>query len=94
MNLATFTILPDNRGGGHEIANAQAGSLLGVALGSSVLPVSACQRRSKSDLNHAQPDEGEAESDNPDSEDFASDGVCFHDPTLSRMAPRVLIERI
>jgi len=86
-------VLPHNWRGGHEIANAEAGSLRGLGLSGGVLPIPGCQRFTKPDLSYDQPDDGQTEHGDPDSEDAASEGVCFHGPTLSRAAPRVLIER-
>jgi hypothetical protein len=85
--------LPDNRGSDHQIAKAQAGSLLSFGLGSGVVPVPGSQRPTKPDLSHCQPNDGQTEHDGPDSEDAASEGVCFHGPNLALHAPRVLIER-
>jgi hypothetical protein len=57
------------------------------------LPIPGCQRLTKPDLSYDQADDGQTERDDPDSEDAASAGVCFHGPTLSRAKTRVLIER-
>ena len=86
-------VLPHNWRGRHQIAKAQAGSLRCLGLGGGVLPIPGCQRFTKPDLNYDQADDGQTEHGDPDSEDAANEGVCFHGPTLSRAAPRVLIER-
>ena len=85
--------LPDDRGGRHQIAKAQAGSLLGLGLGGRVLPISGCQRHTEPDLSYDQPDDGQTEHGGPDSEDAANEVVCFHGPTLAPAVPKVLIER-
>jgi hypothetical protein len=95
LSLATngLKVLPHNWRGGHEIAKAQAGSLLGLGLGGGVMPESRCQCLPKPDLSYDQPDDGQTEHGDADSENVANEGICFHGPTLSRAAPRVLIER-
>jgi hypothetical protein len=85
--------LPDDRGGRHQISKAQAGSLRGLGLGGGVLPIPGCQRFTKPDLSYHQPDDGQTEHGDPDSEDAANEGVCFHAPTLAPAVPKVLIER-
>ena len=57
------------------------------------MPIPGCQRFTKPDLSYDHPDDGQTEHGDPDSEDAANEGVCFHGPTLSRAAPGVLIER-
>ena len=86
-------VLPHNWRGRHQIAEAQAGSLRGLGLGGGVLPIPGCQRFTKPDLSYDQPDDSQTEHGDPDSEDAASEGVCFHGSTLALAAPKVLIER-
>jgi len=85
--------LPRNCASSHQIAKAQVGSLRGLGLGGGVMPESRCQRRPHPDLGYGQPEDGQTEHDGPDSEDAASNGVCFHGPTLAIHTQRVLIER-
>jgi hypothetical protein len=87
-------VLPHNWRGRHQIAKAQARSLLDLGCGGGVLPESRCQRLPKPDLSYDQPYDGQTEYGNPDSEDAANEGVCFHASTLVLPLPRALIERI
>lgn len=86
-------VLPHNRTSGHQIPNAQAGNLRGLSLDGGVLSKSRRQRLTQPNLSHDQSNDGQTNHDEPDSEDAASKGGCFHGPTLAFEAPRVLIER-
>jgi hypothetical protein len=49
--VVRLKVLADNWRGRHQIAKAQAGSLLGLGLGGRVLPISGCQRHTEPDLS-------------------------------------------
>ena len=87
-------MLSHNWRGRHQIAKAQAGSLLDLGLGGRVLPISGCQRHTEPDLSYEQHDDGQTKHGGPDSKDAANEVVCFHGPTLVPCRPKVLIERI
>jgi hypothetical protein len=89
LGLDWLKVLPDNRGSRHQITKAKAWSLRDLGLSKS-----RCERFSQAKLNSDHSDDGQTEDNGPDSQDTASEGVCFHGPTLFFQAPRVLIERI
>ena len=66
-------VLPHNWRGRHEVANAQAGSLLGLALDGIEVSIADYERRPQPYLKSDQPDDGQTEHDGPDSEDAASE---------------------
>jgi hypothetical protein len=88
-----YAWLPNNLDRGHQIAKAKIRCLRSLVLGGGVLPKSRRQRLTQTNLNYGQPDDGQTEHDGPDSEDAASEGVCFHGLTLTPAVPKVLIER-
>jgi hypothetical protein len=58
-----------------------------------VYSISHCERFTQTEPNTGHPDDGQTKHDDPDSEDAASNGVCFHGPTLALETPKVLIEK-
>ena len=95
VNLAPnrLKMLPYNGASSHCISKAHVRSLRASGLRGAVQSILHCQRFTQTEPNTGHPDDGQAEHDDPDLQDAASMGVCFHGPTLALDAPKVLIER-